>query len=941
MTAVAVLGTIALALLLPLGVAAARQPTLMAMALRTISRRRSEAALVVGGALLGTAIITSSFVVGDVVEGSFTDAARTRLGPIDITVTPADGADLAAVRTAIETAGISGIDGVLPATTATATLEAPQRDAAVPQVVLLELDLVAAGEFGPDPRITGLADIETLGADQIVMSTRTAQQLQVAAGESVRVHAYGHAADLMLSEVVPEVGIAGYGGAIVAPGTIERLAAVAPASAAPPRSHLLVSLDGGVIDTRALSDAAVTSLRAAVAEVPDVEVTADKAAILDDARREGAAFTELFSIIGAFSVLAGVLLLVNLFVMLAEERKTELGMLRAIGFTRRRLVRAFAIEGAVYAVLAAVIGAVVGIGIGWVVAVVAGRLLGLAEQGAAYPLVIEPVSLAIGATTGLIISLLTIWATSIRIARLNIIRAIRDLPEPTLSRPRARTAAVAALTVLVGAALAVTGYLGEAGIPLLLGVPIAAFGVTPLLRRLLPARVARLLTSGTVLMWGLVAPALFPDAMGVADPALFVLQGVVLTAGAVSSAVSLDRVWGLLVTRLGGRGLVPRLAIAYPLARRFRTALLLGMFSLVIFTVTILATWTATFERNTDVAARDVAAGFDVVLDASPANPIDAADLRARDDVIAVASVRRGVADFGADHLDGSRAWAVTGIDADLLARGTPALALRAATYPSDEAVYRAVIADPTLVIAPDGFLVGVGATEIGLGDTVAFLDPAGGRARQLTVVGLGTLDWVGNGALVSSELTTSMLGEQDVVSRSYVAVADGTDPEAVAADLTRSFLPHGADATTFEALVTEAMRQQTGLLALLQGFLGLGLLVGTAGLGVVMIRAVRERRQEVGMLRAIGLRAGLVRGALLTEAGLIAVQGTLIGAVLGLLTTRQLLTSFGEDMPFTIPWVGLALIVALPLAASLAATAWPASRAAAISPAVALRTAD
>jgi putative ABC transport system permease protein len=111
------------------------------------------------------------------------------------------------------------------------------------------------------------------------------------------------------------------------------------------------------------------------------------------------------------------------------------------------------------------------------------------------------------------------------------------------------------------------------------------------------------------------------------------------------------------------------------------------------------------------------------------------------------------------------------------------------------------------------------------------------------------------------------------------------------------------------------------------------------------MVRAVRERRQEIGMLRAMGFRAGLIRTAMLSEAGLIAVQGTLIGAVLGLITTRQLLMasdSFGDvPIPFIVPWVGLAVIVALPLVASLAVTEWPATRAARIRPAVALRIAD
>ena len=80
----------------------------------------------------------------------------------------------------------------------------------------------------------------------------------------------------------------------------------------------------------------------------------------------------LFLFIGSFSIIAGVLLLVNVFVMLAEERKSQLGMLRAVGLTRRRLVGEFAIEGAVYALIAAVLGLFVG-------ALVGRGVVGIAE----------------------------------------------------------------------------------------------------------------------------------------------------------------------------------------------------------------------------------------------------------------------------------------------------------------------------------------------------------------------------------------------------------------------------------------------------------------------------------------------------------------------------------------------------------------------------------
>ena len=948
MTAATVLAALVALLLLPLAVTALRQRTLVTMAMRNIRRRRGEAALVVAGALLGTAIITSAFVVGDVIEGSFSDAARTQYGPVDVVVTTAGGADITAVGEAVEAAGIDGIDGLLTTTTSTGTLEAPQHDAAVPQVTVMELDVTAARGFGAHPAITGLDTSEPLAADGIIVNRRTAEQLGVQAGDPLRLHAYDATVDLRISQVAAEVGLAGYAGAIVAPDTLGDLAEHSAIVAAPPSTQMLISLDGAVFDTRDLSDGVVTDLREAVAGMAGVQIDAPKATMLDNAESQGAALTQVFTMIGSFSVIAGILLLINLFVMLAEERKTELGMLRAVGFTRRRLTRAFAIEASLYAVVAAAAGAVAGIGIGWLVAVVAGPIFGAAGQGSAPPLVIEPVSLAIGAGTGLVISLLTIWATSLRIARLNIIRAIRDLPEPKITKVRKRTVVLGAVGILAGAAFGFAGYLGDNAIALCLGVPVAAFSASPLLRRLLPERPARLLTATTVLGWGLAVYPLFPGVMAAGDMMVFVVQGLVLTAGAVSLASSIDRVWAFAIDRLarGGRGLAPRLGIAYPLARRFRTSMLLGMFSLVIFTVTIMTVMSASIAGNTDATVQRVAAGFDVVLDTNPANPVAVAALAERPDVAAVAGLVRGVATFDAAHLDVGRSWPVTSFDADLLEQGAPGLFRRDPVYASDEAAYRAVLDDPSLAIVPEDFLVaGVDDAVLAIGDTFSFVDPATGRSSELTIAGVGEADWLGNGALVNGEVTEALFGDQQVVDRFYIAAADGADADALAAAVNADLLAHGADARTFTTLGTAGTGELLGFIALLRGFLGLGLLVGIAGLGVVMVRAVRERRHEIGMLRAMGFRTGIVRAAMLSEAGLIAVQGTVIGAVLGLVTTRQLLSgsdSFGDvPPPFVVPWVGLLVILGLPLVASLAATAWPASRAAAIKPAVALRAAD
>src|SRR2546423_9661980 len=61
----------------------ARRPVLRRLAIRNAVRRPRETVLVVLGSLLGTAIMTGSFVVGDTFNASIRRVAYEQLGPVD------------------------------------------------------------------------------------------------------------------------------------------------------------------------------------------------------------------------------------------------------------------------------------------------------------------------------------------------------------------------------------------------------------------------------------------------------------------------------------------------------------------------------------------------------------------------------------------------------------------------------------------------------------------------------------------------------------------------------------------------------------------------------------------------------------------------------------------------------------------------------------------
>lgn len=129
-------------------------------------------------------------------------------------------------------------------------------------------------------------------------------------------------------------------------------------------------------------------------------------------------------------------------------------------------------------------------------------------------------------------------------------------------------------------------------------------------------------------------------------------------------------------------------------------------------------------------------------------------------------------------------------------------------------------------------------------------------------------------------------------------------------------------------------------LLLLVTGLLAVAVVIAVIGVGNTLALSVVERRQESGLLRALGLTRGQLRWMLLWEAVLIAgvatVLGVALGAVYGALGTSA---AFGQAGPVTVavPWGRVVVIILVATAAGALASVLPSRRAARISPVEAL----
>ncbi|HEU5317415.1 MAG TPA: FtsX-like permease family protein [Chloroflexota bacterium] len=658
-----------------------------------------------------------------------------------------------------------------------------------------------------------------------------------------------------------------------------------------------------------------------------------KQQVLQLAERAGSVITSIFLLFSVLSIAAGILLVFLIFSLLAAARRSELGITRALGGQRAHVVAMLTYEGVAYAALATLLGVPAGLALSrgllrlllWAVesgaAGFTGAALRLTETVRWH---VAPRSVALAASVGLLLTVATVSVAAWRVSRLTIVTAIRDLPDTP--RPARRLLPMRSLWVLALLAGSVLTLLGRRRV--FEGIEV------------------------------------------------FALAGVLLVAGSVWALAAHGDVAarGLAWVLARARGGLPalRLAAAHTLRQPVRTGLTAAMFGLVVFMLTVMQVMTAAAIRfHADPAV--VYGGWQIegqlrATDAQSAAAVAAAAADGRDvsGTIAGAGVRTSAL-FPLLQLAAPRpgwgGYQVVGIDRGFARHTTLPLQGRAAGYASDRAAWGAVAAGTGLaIIDADSLAIAVAPTALAAAtfglhgvtdDSRSFAplsvwvgNPTAGRVAKVSVIGL--IDRRAANSLRGLHVSLDQLAAlgppiRPATSRLYFAVRARADVTAARAALGEAFYADGLETVS----LLDRYVNETGPLALasrmLQLFVALGLLTGIAALAVISSRAALERRQMIGILRAVGVARRTVAGSLLLESALVVVLGSVVGVTFGLLLCRsvfdvQFFDRFEQGLRMVVPWEELALTVALTCVAALAATWLPARQAAGIPPVAALR---
>src|SRR6266536_5192862 len=723
-------------------------------------------------------------------------------------------------------------------------------------------------------------------------------------------------------------------------------------------------------------------------------------------------FSRIFSLFALFALAIGLLLIFLIFVLLAAERRAEMGMARAIGVQRRHLILMFLFEGAVYDLLASFVGLIFGV-LGGIALV---QLLGPILQRFNFPLKLtfQPSSFIIAYCLGVIFTFCSVVVSSWLVSRMTVVEAMRDLPEPGRSAftlgelivrflqllrqggsalaqrnlrrlqrvffeliPDILVRVVATLTrlgflpLLAGIWLMQYGLEDAQIIPFSLGISLIVVGGALLIKAVLESLVAlgawiwhrerpwdrhRILSGlfaavvGLALMayWALPFDVLsylgLPRFQGGIE--VFFVAGLMMVLGTAWALIANARllVSPLLALFSGLPGLcaMTRLASAYPLHRRFRTGLSVVMFSLVVFAMTVMAVITNAMQ-NTYEDINTQNGGYDIQATAYFKS---LPDLRTSlvqhgidPSVFSAIGVRTST-DVGVIQPDGSAPrWSL--YPAQLVSGGFLQgyglhLTARARGFASDSAVWKALqthpdyalidssalpfnpnsvvntsVYDPNSPLATDA---GAPATPPGLdprttfamsgiyqGDTSFSAVPVWvvgtqiQQAMKLTIIGVVDNSdgahfglYIQPGSASKASVGTGVDPAQPEGQTYYFKVAPGQDKHALALALGSAYLDNGLETTVLEDAIWQARGPRILLSNVLLGVVGMTLLLGIAALAITGTRAVIERRQQIGMLRALGCGRRLIQGAFLLESFLVGAVGSILGIVLGLILAHN-----------------------------------------------------
>ena len=965
------------------GVLALRHRLAFRIGLRNVRRSKSRTLMLVLGLLVATTIISGSLIVGDTINQL--DLHYTLLGAgyndesiSNVTPSGALAPYSYSIYTQVTalTQGNPDIAGMAPEIVSTVQVDDRSSGDVQPNLNLIGVNANQSSQLGNFVSDSGQT-IAGPATGEVLLDDLAASELNASSGDTLWLYGTTFTPTPTVVQAVvqdnvrgsfPTGGVGNFGSVFTDLATAQKIENITGQI-----NFISVTNVGAQQTGVTLSDSVSATLNATLAKIPTAsglkvqEVLQDSLATAETA---GSSVSTLFLVLGLFSILAGAMLIVGIFVLLAEERKGEMGMLRAVGLTRRELVYSYYFEGLTYSAGSALAGTALGVGVGYGLTYAFSVLFpepGLTPTAILDSFTVLPQSLLIAYVAGFLLTLITVVVATRRASRLNIVRAIRDIPEPPPTiRVYTYLAYLGALVLGLGALLFLATYRGTTDFSYpIIGGAMMILGAALIASRFVRNAIAFSFAGAGFILWAGIEP-LHRAVLGNAhtgDIFLLFVEGILLVGGALFLFAfnSVAIVSGLLRIARGrsGRDPVARIALSYPARKPSRTTITLAIFALVVFTLVAIATVGGTVQANLNNTVQEQSGGYTFFafsyrpIPDLPGQIQSNASLASQfSEVVPLytGGIEVNVSGYSKNPYDDRLYSAPTGENASSDFYTTNQFSFTATQGGmSAAAVMQELQTNPAVAIVDQSYAPTTSSITgpstagahptVSMGEAIGVTNPATGRSARVTVIGILTESAL-SGVWVNPAQATSLGFTNE--TGFFLTTAPGVSASHAAQVAKKAFFQYGLVLYDFQALLQESIAQTEGVIGLLQIFVGLGLAVGIAAMGIVAVRAVVERKREIGMIRAYGFTRRMVLKAFFLEYSFVSLLGIGIGAALGILIVYNLSITPGAAAEgvstFSIPWVNLLLILGVAYGLAMVAVAEPSLRASRMPPAEAVR---
>lgn len=605
----------------------------------------------------------------------------------------------------------------------------------------------------------------------------------------------------------------------------------------------------------------------------DAEAGEELAKEISDQISSALKFVNYFLIaFGLIALLVGTFIIANTFSMIVAQRTKEFALLRALGASRGQITRSVVTEAIIVGLVGSAVGVVAGVGlVAAIKAVFSAQDMPMGGGlGLSVSAVVVPLIL------GTIVTVISAWAPARRAGAVKPVEAMRTTESAAGSSLLVRT--------VLGALL------------LIAGIIFAVLGV--------------LLDVSTGIRASLVG-------LG----ALNLIVGFFLAGPAISLPIvpSIGRVVG------APFGAVGKLAATNSARNPRRTAATAFALMLGVALVTAIGMLGATMKASvSDVIDEDVRADF-LLTGPTTGNfptPNETVD-RARDaegagQVVALSS-------------------APIMVDGQASMNYGPQVAFSQVIGSNADDILNLTVAEGSLKLGDEkGFIADTAlAEEQGwqVGQTYELTGPDPTRTSEVTLIGTYEPSQMLPRLALSESAATEVVDPSSLdIMMVAVNAAEGFDTEELRTNLEESVKDLVVvQVRTGAEFAGEAAGMIDQMLTILYALLALAVIIAILGIVNTLTLGVIERRQEIGMLRAVGTQRRQIRTMITVESVQIALFGAIMGMILGLGLGWAFISVLADDGldSLTVPWLMLIIMLVGSGIVGVLAAIWPAQRAA------------